>query len=63
MTVRINLEKAREIRRKYREAALVPGARHDGSLGRLRKAIAEEYGIGVRTIEDVLASRSWREKD
>lgn len=57
MAARISIVEAREIRAKFKAAV----AAEDGTIILIQQDLARQYGLGTRTVQSILAGRSWRE--
>jgi hypothetical protein len=62
MAAKITMEIARLIRAEFKERMPKVPTR-DGTVGRLRNELAAKYGLGRRTVQDILNHTSWKEKD
>lgn len=62
MVTKINMEIAREIRKNFRERIPRVTAKQISVQG-LHKELADEYKLGVRTVQSILTGNSWKEKD
>jgi hypothetical protein len=55
--IKLNIEHARQIRAKFREAMAVPGAKATAEWDKL----AAEFGVGSRHICQILAGKAHKE--